>query len=93
MIVLLFDFLGQLPEFCSRDSSLVVKEIFGVTEYASILYEIKTLKSLLVMLITFLFALSEDADKLRIHTLSEAGDMDSLEKMVEGSDSEDSSEG
>ena len=37
VIILLFDFLGQLPEFCSRDSSLVVKEIFGVTEYASIL--------------------------------------------------------
>jgi hypothetical protein len=45
------------------------------------------------MLIKFLFALSEDADKLRIHTLSEAGDMDSLEKMVEASDSEDSNEG
>nr|POE76497.1 isoform 2 of cyclin-l1-1 [Quercus suber] len=48
----------QLPEFCSRDSSLVVKEIFGVTD--------------------------DDADKLRIHTLSEAGDMDSLEQMVVG---------
>lgn len=23
----------QLPEFCTRDSSLIVKEIFGVTEY------------------------------------------------------------
>jgi hypothetical protein len=23
----------QLPEFCSQNSSLVVKEIFGVTEY------------------------------------------------------------
>lgn len=40
-----------------------------------------------------LVIVSEDADKLRIHTLSEAGDMDSLEKMVDGSDSEDSSEG
>ncbi|KAL0000298.1 hypothetical protein SO802_019900 [Lithocarpus litseifolius] len=59
-------YLSELPEFCSRDSSLVVKEIFGVTD--------------------------DDADKLRIHTLSEAGDMDSLEKMVDGSDSEDSSE-
>ena len=39
----------------------------------------------------FLF-FSEDADKLRLHTFSEAGDMDSLEKMVNGSDSEDSSE-
>lgn len=58
-------YLSELPEFCSRDSSLVVKEIFGVTD--------------------------DDADKLRIHTLSEAGDMDSLEKMVDGSDSEDSS--
>ena len=39
----------------------------------------------------FFSSLSDDADKLRIHTLSEAGDMDSLEKMVDGSDSEDSS--
>ncbi|KAH9625823.1 hypothetical protein KSS87_020477 [Heliosperma pusillum] len=36
---------------------------------------------------------SEDADKLRIHTLSDAGDMESLEKMIEGgSDSGDNSE-
>ncbi|KAJ6901040.1 hypothetical protein NC652_026976 [Populus alba x Populus x berolinensis] len=59
-------YLSELPEFCSRDSSLVVKEIFGVAD--------------------------EDADQLRLHTLSEAGDMDSLEKMVDGSDSEDSNE-
>ncbi|XVE92990.1 hypothetical protein REPUB_Repub01dG0151300 [Reevesia pubescens] len=59
-------YLSELPEFCSRDSSLIVKEIFGVTD--------------------------EDADKLRLHTFSEAGDMDSLEKMIDGSDSEDSSE-
>nr|DAD42601.1 TPA_asm: hypothetical protein HUJ06_000831 [Nelumbo nucifera] len=24
-------YLSELPEFCSRDSSLIVKEIFGVT--------------------------------------------------------------
>ncbi|XP_074315977.1 uncharacterized protein LOC141652421 [Silene latifolia] len=60
-------YLSELPDFCSRDSSLIVKEIFGVTD--------------------------EDADKLRIHTLSDAGDMESLEKMVEGgSDSGDNSE-
>ncbi|KAF3951387.1 hypothetical protein CMV_022950 [Castanea mollissima] len=59
-------YLSELPEFCSRDSSLVVKEIFGVTD--------------------------DDADKLRMHTLSEAGDMDSLEQMVDGSDSEGSIE-
>lgn len=35
--------------------------------------------------------LSEDADKLRQHTLSEAGDMESLEKMVNDSDSEEDS--
>jgi len=36
---------------------------------------------------------SEDADKIRLHTLSDAGDVDALEKMVEdGSDAEDSSE-
>ncbi|CAI9785516.1 unnamed protein product [Fraxinus pennsylvanica] len=56
-------YLSELPEFCSRDSSLTVKEIFGVAD--------------------------EDAEKLRLHTVSEAGDMDSLEKMVDGSDSED----
>ncbi|XP_061338248.1 uncharacterized protein LOC133285092 isoform X1 [Gastrolobium bilobum] len=59
-------YLSELPEFCSRDSSLVVKEIFGVTD--------------------------EDADKLRLHTVSEAGNLDALEKMVDGSDSEDSGE-
>lgn len=58
-------YLSELPEFCSRDSSLVVKEIFGVTD--------------------------EDADKLRIHTVSEAGSLDALEKMVDDSDSEDAS--
>ncbi|KAA8528887.1 hypothetical protein F0562_033625 [Nyssa sinensis] len=60
-------YLSELPEFCSRDSSLIVKEIFGVAD--------------------------EDAEKLRIHTHSEVGDMDSLEKMVDGSDSEDCSDG
>ncbi|XP_039035297.1 uncharacterized protein LOC120171698 [Hibiscus syriacus] len=59
-------YLSKLPEFCSRDNSLIVKEIFGVTD--------------------------EDMEKLRLHTFSEAGDMDSLEKMVDGSDSEDSNE-
>ncbi|XP_020236412.1 uncharacterized protein LOC109815984 [Cajanus cajan] len=59
-------YLSELPEFCSRDSSLVVKEIFGVTD--------------------------EDADKLRIHTVSEVGSLDALEKMVDSSDSEDASE-
>ncbi|XP_057727453.1 uncharacterized protein LOC130943548 [Arachis stenosperma] len=60
-------YLSELPEFCSRDSSLVVKEIFGVTD--------------------------EDADKLRIHTVSDHGSMDALEKMIDSgdvSDSEDS---
>ena len=36
---------------------------------------------------------SEDADTLRIHTLSETGDIDSLEKMVEESDSEEATHG
>ncbi|KAK4774537.1 hypothetical protein SAY86_009472 [Trapa natans] len=57
-------YLSELPEFCNQDNSLIVKEIFGVTD--------------------------DDADKLRLHTLSEAGDMDSLEKMVDDSDSESS---
>ncbi|KAK4400164.1 hypothetical protein Sango_1122500 [Sesamum angolense] len=59
-------YLSELPEFCSRDSSLTVKEIFGVAD--------------------------EDAEKLRLHTVSEAGDLDSLEKMVDGSDATDSSD-
>lgn len=41
----------------------------------------------------FSLILSEDADQLRMHTLSEAGDVDSLEKMVDdGSDSEEAIE-
>ncbi|XP_068646496.1 uncharacterized protein [Aristolochia californica] len=56
-------YLAELPEFCSRDSSLIIKDIFGVTD--------------------------EDADILRFHTLSEAGDVGSLEKMIDGSDSEE----
>lgn len=55
-------YLSELPELCSRDSSLTVKEIFGVAD--------------------------EDAEKLRLHTIPEAGNMDSLERMVGGSDSE-----
>nr|XP_027097498.1 uncharacterized protein LOC113717048 [Coffea arabica] len=55
-------YLSELPEFCSRDSSLIVKEIFGVAD--------------------------EDAEKIRLHTVSEAGDLDSLEKMVDWSESE-----
>ncbi|KAJ6791947.1 Uncharacterized protein M6B38_242360 [Iris pallida] len=53
-------YLSELPEFCSRDSSLIIKEIFGVTD--------------------------EDADTLRIQTLSGTGDFDSLEKMIDGPD-------
>ncbi|KAM3343108.1 hypothetical protein P3S68_028074 [Capsicum galapagoense] len=59
-------YLSELPEFCSRDSSLTVKEIFGVAD--------------------------EDAEKLRLHTIPEAGNMDSLERMVNGSDSDNSSD-
>jgi hypothetical protein len=55
-------YLSELPEFCSKDSSVVVKEIFGLAD--------------------------EDAEKLRVHAVSEAGLMDSLEKMVDGSDSD-----
>ncbi|PIA35354.1 hypothetical protein AQUCO_03500028v1 [Aquilegia coerulea] len=59
-------YLSELPEFCSKESSLIIKEIFGVTD--------------------------EDAITLRTHTLSEAGDVDSLEKMVGNSDSDQSDE-
>ncbi|XP_076945632.1 uncharacterized protein LOC143616785 [Bidens hawaiensis] len=59
-------YLSELPEFCAKDSSLIVKEIFGAAD--------------------------EDAEKLRLHTVAEAGDMGSLEKMVDVSDSEDSGE-
>ncbi|KAF6153398.1 hypothetical protein GIB67_003588 [Kingdonia uniflora] len=57
-------YLSELPEFCSNDSSLIIKDMFGVTD--------------------------EDAVALRTHTLSEAGDVDSLEKMLGGSDTEES---
>ncbi|KAF9624873.1 hypothetical protein IFM89_015427 [Coptis chinensis] len=57
-------YLSELPEFYSRESSLIIKEIFGVTD--------------------------EDAVTLRTHTLSEAGDVDSIQKMVGISDSEQS---
>ncbi|KAI3713983.1 hypothetical protein L1987_72572 [Smallanthus sonchifolius] len=60
-------YLSELLEFCSRDSSLIVKEIFGAAD--------------------------EDAERLRLHTVADAGDMGSLEKMVDGSDSEDSGGG
>ncbi|KAL8254190.1 hypothetical protein R6Q59_032411 [Mikania micrantha] len=59
-------YLSELPEFCARDSSLIVKEIFGVSD--------------------------EDAESLRLHTVAEAGDMDSLEKMVVGVDSDPDSD-
>lgn len=58
-------YLSELPEFCARESSLTVKELFGVSD--------------------------EDAEKLRLHTVAEAGDMDSLENMVDTSDLEDDS--
>ncbi|XP_020096689.1 uncharacterized protein LOC109715879 [Ananas comosus] len=60
-------YLSELPEFCSRDSSLIIKEIFGVTD--------------------------EDANTLRIHTLSEIDDVESIKKMVDDSETEESEEG
>ncbi|XP_075495133.1 uncharacterized protein LOC142532671 [Primulina tabacum] len=57
-------YLAELPEFCAKDSSLTVKEIFGVAD--------------------------EDAEKLRLHTVSDVGDLNSLEKMIDDdSDKED----
>ena len=84
-----FYLFEQLPEFCSRDNSLIVKEIFGVTEYASSSFE---LFSHVFHCLNFPAACfySEDSEKIRLHTLSDAGDIDALEKMVEdGSDAED----
>ncbi|KAK9117799.1 hypothetical protein Scep_015892 [Stephania cephalantha] len=60
-------YLSELPEFCSKDSSLIIKDIFGVTD--------------------------EDAATLRAHTLSESGDVDSLDKMLGSSDLEQSDNG
>ncbi|OVA07419.1 hypothetical protein BVC80_8825g30 [Macleaya cordata] len=60
-------YLSELPEFCSKDGSLIIKDIFGVTD--------------------------EDAVTLRTHTLSEAGDVESLEKMLGNSDSEEPDDG
>lgn len=55
-------YLSEMPEFCSKNSSLTVKEIFGVTD--------------------------DDAESLRLQSSSEAEVLDSLEKMVNDSDSE-----
>ncbi|CAL9752169.1 unnamed protein product [Musa acuminata subsp. burmannicoides] len=60
-------YLSELPEFCSRDSSLIVKEIFGVTD--------------------------EDTDILRMHTLSETDDIESVKKMVDDSSFEEDKDG
>ncbi|KAG8065400.1 hypothetical protein GUJ93_ZPchr0004g38793 [Zizania palustris] len=60
-------YLSELPEFCSRDGSLVVKEIFGVTD--------------------------EDADNIRIHTLSETSDIESLQKMIDDTNMEEDVQG
>lgn len=72
--------LQQLPDFCSKDNSLIVKEIFGVTEYVNFI--------LMLLQCSFYLTIStkhfsEDAEKLRIHALAEAGDIEALEKMVE----------
>lgn len=78
-----------MPEFCSSDCSLTVKEIFGVAEWASI--SLPLLVSYLSVCDGFLLLLvySEDAEEIRTHTLSEGGILESLEKMVDdGSDSE-----
>lgn len=40
----------------------------------------------------WLIYFSEDAEKLRLHTISEVGDLGSLEKMIGGSDEEESSD-
>ncbi|KAI3831199.1 hypothetical protein MKX03_033985 [Papaver bracteatum] len=60
-------YLSELPEFGSRESSLIIKDIFGVTD--------------------------EDAITLRTHTLSEAGDVESLQKMLGNSNPEEPNEG
>ncbi|KAL6543913.1 hypothetical protein OROGR_010410 [Orobanche gracilis] len=59
-------YLSELPQFCSKGSSLTVKEIFGVVD--------------------------EDAEKLRLHTVSEDEVLDLLEKIIDNSDSEESSD-
>lgn len=45
-----------------------------------------------MFLFFFYLLVSEDADKLWLHTLSKAGDMESLENMVNDSNSKDSGE-
>lgn len=39
----------------------------------------------------WLICFSEDAEKLRLHTVSEVGDLGSLAKMIAGSDKDESS--
>lgn len=104
-----FLLMDQLPEFCSRDNSVVMKEIFGLQSMPFInefllsswffWRKLKIMESISIFhgqnewKLTASFILhGEDEDKLRLQTLSEVGGVDSLEKMVDCSDSEDSIE-
>lgn len=48
---------------------------------------------LILFCLVYLLSFSDDADKIRIHTLAEAGDVDSLQKMVDAPYIEESPEG
>ncbi|XP_072955495.1 uncharacterized protein [Typha angustifolia] len=40
------EILNELPEFCSRDSSLIIKEIFGVTDEDADTFHVHTLSEI-----------------------------------------------
>ncbi|XP_047341420.1 uncharacterized protein LOC124945093 [Impatiens glandulifera] len=71
---------------------LAVQALFGKVYYLSELPEFCTKDSSSLVVKEIFGVADEDAEKLRMHTVSEAGDMDSLEKMVDSSDSQDSGE-
>ncbi|MCD7462019.1 hypothetical protein HAX54_047591 [Datura stramonium] len=70
---------------------LVVQSLFGKIYYLSELSEFFSRDNSLIVKEIFKVA-NEDAEKLWLHTILEAGNMDSLERMVKGSNTEDSSD-
>ncbi|KAF2312318.1 hypothetical protein GH714_034192 [Hevea brasiliensis] len=77
------DIVNDISRRIVKEKGPVVMDMTGYTERG--LRENLLCKPFLERCIIYL---SEDADKLRLHTLSEAGDLDSLDKMVYSSDSD-----
>lgn len=72
---------------------MIIKEIFGVTEYDTNRVASLSLSQTYVIHFSLSLWNSEDANTLRIHTLSEIDDVESIKKMVDDSETEESEEG